>query len=360
MEDNEQKTYSLFSLKEEESRKQKIKSFMEKNKVLSLFLQFPVTMIIISINVLMALIAGILSRNLLNFSSITLYNLGAMQTGAIILKKEFFRFFTSSILHGGIIHLAFNMYALFFLGQTVEKLQGKTRFAIVYLFSSLVAASFTFMSGFSGIGIGASGSVFAIFGYFFVILAEKVFKKQLPASILIRFSLLLVVNIAIGISVEHIDNAAHVGGFIAGVFSGLFFYLVDKTDIKWFKKISPYIVALLFITAPIFAVNNASKDETFPVYDFEIVIKYQEASSNIINFINGDYSSFNIEDNIKVGEEYIRIVENYQHFANEKVQRYLVLLREAILVQNEIIRHGNNPELDNQRSSIIYKINNLD
>ncbi|MBN2651533.1 MAG: rhomboid family intramembrane serine protease [Spirochaetales bacterium] len=354
--DNETK-YSLFSLKEEPSRKEKILGYMKSNKFLNLYVKFPMTMIFITVNVVMAIVSGIMSRDLMSFSSLVLYRLGAMQSGAIVNDNEFYRFFTSSILHGGIVHLAFNMYALFFLGQMVEKIEGKVRFAVVYIFSALVASSFTFMSGYMGIGIGASGCVFAIFGYFFVIIAYKVYKRVIPASILVRFSIMLGINIAIGFTVPNIDNAAHLGGFVSGVFSGVFFFLVDKSGYSFLKKIAPVIVALLFITAPVFAFLNASKDENFPRFNFTAAVEFQESFDDIIKFVNKDYPKSSVPENIEVGKRYVEILDAYMLSTSGKERQQLELIREAVMVENEILAQGETLELIEKRASIIEEYN---
>ncbi len=88
---------------------------------------------------------------------------GAMQN-ELIAQGDYHRLLTSMFLHIGLIHLAFNSYALFIVGQDVERLYGSARFLLIYFLSGLGGSLASFVFGAGGISAGASGAIFGLFG----------------------------------------------------------------------------------------------------------------------------------------------------------------------------------------------------
>lgn len=126
---------------------------------------------------------------------------------------EYYRLITSGFLHGNIIHLVFNCYALYIIGSQIESTMGKTKFTIIYFFSLLMGnlTSITFNNYPS---IGASGAIFGLmgsllyFGYHYRIYLGSTLKSQIVPLILI--------NLLYGALDSNIDNFAHIGGLIGG------------------------------------------------------------------------------------------------------------------------------------------------
>ncbi|MFO1539815.1 MAG: rhomboid family intramembrane serine protease [Chloroflexota bacterium] len=135
---------------------------------------------------------------------------------------EWWRLVTVVLVHGGFLHLAFNLYALFIIGPTVEALYGSARFALLYVLCAIggSVASYVFNPGI--LSVGASGASFGLFGVLLV--ADRVHKPALTRgarNLTTQIGGLIAVNIAIGLIAPSIDNAAHVGGLIAGCWLGL-------------------------------------------------------------------------------------------------------------------------------------------
>lgn len=122
-----------------------------------------------------------------------------------------YRFFTSTLLHSGIWHLAFNMYALWLIGQQLEALLGRARFFALY-FLAAVGGSVAYLAiaGVDAAGVvGASGGVFGLFAAF------AVFMRRLgrdPKPIL----LIIGINVVLGFVISNIAWQAHLGGLIVG------------------------------------------------------------------------------------------------------------------------------------------------
>lgn len=171
----------------------------------------------------------ILAINLLVFAAMTLsggsestevlVRFGAKVNGRIA-AGEYWRFITPIFVHIGLVHLAFNSYALYALGAEVERLFGHAPFAAIYLLAGAVGvvASFAFNDHLSA---GASGAIFGLvgaLGYFFARyrnLLGRVGRRQLANIVLIA-----AYNLAFGFLYPGVDNHGHIGGLVAGVALG--------------------------------------------------------------------------------------------------------------------------------------------
>lgn len=154
--------------------------------------------------------------------SLLLADLGAKNNAAIYLNGQFYRFLTSMFLHGGILHIAFNAFALYSLGPETERIYGTPRFLALYFIAGIAggAASYAFSPNNS---VGASGAIFGLVGglaaFYYSsrrVLGEMA-RQQLGGLITI-----VMINLFIGFSTPNIDNFAHIGGLLGGAAVGWF------------------------------------------------------------------------------------------------------------------------------------------
>jgi membrane associated rhomboid family serine protease len=132
--------------------------------------------------------------------------------GPFVAEGEWYRLFTSGFLHANLIHLGFNMFALFFLGRLLEPGIGTPRFLALYL-ASLFAGSFgALLLSPDELTIGASGAVFGIFGATFVIARQRGM-QGLASSI----GVILLLNLAITFGNPEISIGGHLGGLAGGL-----------------------------------------------------------------------------------------------------------------------------------------------
>ena len=129
-----------------------------------------------------------------------------------------YRFFTSTLLHSGIWHLAFNMYALWLIGQQLEALLGRARFVTLYVLAAIGGSvAYLAIAGVEAGGVvGASGGVFGLFGAF------AVFMRRLgrdPKPILV----IIGINVVLGFVVSNIAWQAHLGGLVVGALVAVVF-----------------------------------------------------------------------------------------------------------------------------------------
>ena len=140
---------------------------------------------------------------------------------ALVAAGEYWRLWTVTLVHADVIHLAFNMYALWIVGPLVERWYGQIRFLVFYLACAATGSVGSFAFGGDGVSVGASGAVFGMFG---VIAAASYIHKPVDRyarAIAMQIGVLILINLAFGFaSGGVIDNAAHIGGLLGGLWLG--------------------------------------------------------------------------------------------------------------------------------------------
>lgn len=182
------------------------------------------TYLFIGINVgLFALMWTAGGMGLASADTRVLINFGAKFNPQIDQLGQYWRLITSMFLHIGLLHLALNNYALWIVGQELEKLYGSARFAVIYTLTGLTGSIASYFYYPESVSAGASGALFGLFGA----LAAFAFKPhpdvpdQFRRAIIRRVIPVIVLNLVLSFSVSEIDKAAHIGGLIAGIALGL-------------------------------------------------------------------------------------------------------------------------------------------
>ncbi|MPQ44041.1 rhomboid family intramembrane serine protease [Clostridium tarantellae] len=197
------------------------------------------TAILMAINILVFIGSVLVSTfftgrffsNLLEVNPRVLYILGAKDTVSILYGGEYYRLITSMFLHGGLLHLAFNMYALYALGDTIEMIYGRVKYIIIYFFSGIMASIFSTIFASRYIGVGASGAIFGLLGAALVYAFYE--KHRIGKHFFTNIIVVILTNAFIGLSIPNIDNSAHLGGLISGLALSLVFYNMNlKKRIK--------------------------------------------------------------------------------------------------------------------------------
>jgi membrane associated rhomboid family serine protease len=175
---------------------------------------FPLSYLVIGLTVIVSMIA---------LSADGFVYLQALELDKSLLAAgELYRLISVTLVHASFIHLAFNMYALYLLGPLVEGIWGTTTFAVFYLLTAAAASTASFVVS-PGNSVGASGAIFGLVG---VLLAgtrihNPVLDRRARA-IIPQLGTIVVVNLAFGfLAAGQIDNAAHIGGLVAGLWLGL-------------------------------------------------------------------------------------------------------------------------------------------
>lgn len=198
----------------------------EKTKVVSMrSISTPVTTVtvaLIAINVLLFLGSGSFGIGTGGGTSRLDLNLGLFGP-YIDQNHEYYRLVTSGFLHTGLLHIGFNMYLLWILGQMLEGPLGSKRFAGLYT-ASLLAGSFgALLFEPRSLTIGASGAVFGLMGAaFFQMRARGISPMSTGIGPLILF------NLVFSFVIPNVSVGGHIGGLIGGSLCALGFVALEK------------------------------------------------------------------------------------------------------------------------------------
>lgn len=175
------------------------------------------TYFLIAVNIIVFLISAILSKHFFTIDSNVLVAMGA-KVDYLISSGEYYRLVSCMFLHGGIMHIAFNMYALFAVGPFIERIYGSMRYAFIYLFSGILASVFSYIFS-PSMSIGASGAIFGLFGAALVFGLKM--KKGINREYVYNIGSVIIINLLIGFSASNIDNFGHIGGLVGGILISL-------------------------------------------------------------------------------------------------------------------------------------------
>lgn len=158
-----------------------------------------------------------------------LFITGANRAYEVLVQGEYYRLFTSMFLHGSLMHIFFNMYALYIIGRGIEPVFGSVRFSLIYLLGGLAGSIFSVVMGnpdpFTGVpSVGASGAVFALFGAEMIylyrhrkLMGERASRQLRSLLMLLGINLFIGLASWVGSSAIRIDNWAHLGGLAGGL-----------------------------------------------------------------------------------------------------------------------------------------------
>lgn len=182
-----------------------------------------VTTTIIAINVLVFLADSLLSGSGFDFFGYggSLVNAGAVY-GPAVAAGEWWRLLTSAFLHLGLLHIAFNMYALWLFGPIIEQLYGHLEYLFIYVLCALGGSVLTILAAPDVPAAGASGAIFGLFGLAFVVSRRRhLLLGPQARALLSQVGILLVLNLVITFTIPGISWSGHIGGLVVGGVLGL-------------------------------------------------------------------------------------------------------------------------------------------
>lgn len=157
---------------------------------------------------------------------IALHRLGALDFSSVRDEGEFWRLFTALFLHYNLLHLIFNLFALYILGPSFEKIIGSLRFAAVYLISGIGSSAGVVVLTLLRIVqpaelVGASGSVMGIVGAWagFLVRHRHVWQAK---QRLLNILMIIVIQVAFDIFTPQVSTSAHLCGLVSGFLLGLY------------------------------------------------------------------------------------------------------------------------------------------
>jgi rhomboid protease GluP len=157
----------------------------------------------------------------------------------LVESNEWWRLVTAMFLHGGLIHIGFNMMALMQFGPALEELYGSAKYLFIYVFTG--AFGFLVSSRFGNLSLGASGAILGLVGVMLAVTTKRGGSYML--SLRSRLITSVVILFALGFMGMGMDNYAHGGGLAAGFVMGKLF--ADRQPLNAGEKKRAYALGLL-------------------------------------------------------------------------------------------------------------------
>lgn len=209
-----------------------------------------VTQVIFGANiaVFLAMLLAIGASMLQNPTGQDLVHWGA-NFGPYTVNGQWWRLLTSVFVHGGLLHIAFNMWCLWDLGRLAESVYGHWTFAIAYLICGVAASLASLWWNPGVLSVGASGAIFGIAGALIASFYLGEFSLPRPALAGTLRSLLIFAgyNLFFGAVISHIDNAAHIGGLVMGLILGALIARVAPDQNAIFRRIAVLLVGAVLV-----------------------------------------------------------------------------------------------------------------
>jgi rhomboid protease GluP len=206
---------------------------------------------------------GLIASNVLVWAWMVLHGVDALHPSAEVLwhwggnaasevqRGQWWRLLTATFLHGGAWHLGMNMLGLWCIGQTTERIYGHAVFLLLYLGSALLGSALSLhFAAQHTVSTGASGAVFGVAGALLVAVLEH--RQKLPTlfgkRMLRGMGFFLLYSLAQGLVQARVDNAAHVGGLLAGALMA--WVLPERFDMPRFvAQVKPRAMAAAALAA---------------------------------------------------------------------------------------------------------------
>jgi membrane associated rhomboid family serine protease len=160
-------------------------------------------------------------------SNRTLYDHGALCRLCVTQDGQWWRIYTSAFLHGGLAHIALNLFALVQIGTFVESILGAPRMLAIY-FVAMTGGGLgvVYFGGPLDVTVGASGAIFGLFG---AVLAVGLRMGARGKSLISQMLPVVGLNLAFTFAVPFISKEEHIGGLISGFLAGLVFFFTQQS-----------------------------------------------------------------------------------------------------------------------------------
>ncbi|MEJ1242476.1 rhomboid family intramembrane serine protease [Chryseolinea sp. T2] len=189
-----------------------------------------VTSVVLDINIIVFLLMVFSGVHIISPNGLELLEWGANRR-AETTSGDWWRLLSSMFLHGGLMHLALNIYGLYLASIFIEPMLGPVRYALIYFISGIAGSIASICWYENTISVGASGAIFGLCGAILAVTLTGLLAKEGKKLILILFGPYVFINLLMGLT-GGIDNAAHLGGLVSGVNVGLIIYTTMKPEIR--------------------------------------------------------------------------------------------------------------------------------
>ncbi|HYA08797.1 MAG TPA: rhomboid family intramembrane serine protease [Gaiellaceae bacterium] len=161
--------------------------------------------------------------------------------GPYVARGDWWRLITAAFLHASILHIGFNMLALWWFGAAVEQYLGRGRFIGLYLVGGLAGSAGALIQAPLTPVVGASGAIFAILGSMLIL------EWQTTGRLAGNAMTLIVINLALGFAIVNVSIGGHIGGLIGGILATLAFARWGKGHAAYGKLGIAGVVGLVVV-----------------------------------------------------------------------------------------------------------------
>jgi len=163
------------------------------------------------------------------FDDLALLGRGSFDGVALlgVAEGDYWRLITGGFLHGGLLHIAFNMYLLYVLGQMLESTMGSVRFTLLYFASLLAGSAGALLVTPNALTVGASGAVFGLMGATFLEMRARG-ADPMAGGVFGSIGGLILINLAFSFVLSGISIGGHIGGLIGGGLVALAYQLAAR------------------------------------------------------------------------------------------------------------------------------------
>jgi membrane associated rhomboid family serine protease/lipoprotein NlpI len=215
----------------------------------------PATSAIVAANIVMFAVMAVFtgSQAITGPNNQTLLVFGA-DKGVRAMNGEYWRIVSNLFVHIGLLHCFMNMWIFAVMGPNVERIYGTLKFTLAYFFAGIIASLTSIYMNPQQISAGASGAVFGVFGLWFgfLIANKNILQENFVKSNMKSAVVFLIMVLASGFMRSGIDNAAHIGGVVAGFLCGFLLSPSFPGEARWKKKDFLGIVLMIAIIAGAF------------------------------------------------------------------------------------------------------------
>jgi membrane associated rhomboid family serine protease len=156
---------------------------------------------------------------------------GALYSPDVAVNHEYWRLFSAMFLHANLLHILFNMWALYIAGSYLEVLAGRTKYLLIYFISGFAGNILAYAIGpTNGSVVGASTAIFGLFGALFI---YSVHNRNTVAGMALRsMGFVILINLFLTFTISGISWQGHVGGLLGGIAAIEALSLAGRKDLR--------------------------------------------------------------------------------------------------------------------------------
>jgi membrane associated rhomboid family serine protease len=190
--------------------------------------------------------------------------LGSSESPALagqgVAHGQYWRLITGGFLHASILHIAFNMWVLYYLGSMLEPVLGRVRFLALYFVALLTGSLGALIVSPHDITVGASGAVFGLMGA----AAVELRARQIPLF-QSGVGTLIVINLIISFTIPGVSWGGHVGGLIGGALAAIVLRAADRYRAPALGLVGCAAIAAAAVAGSIAAAKSSEVQPSTPI-----------------------------------------------------------------------------------------------